>query len=144
VLLVEDESALQVAMSKALRKRGFAVLVAGDGWAAIEVFRAHADDIGVVLLDLTLPGIPAREVLRQIRAMKPEVKVVLTSAYEQQLAISDVPEGRPPTFLLKPYRVTDLVRGLEEACANPLPLTTTTRARRASPRRPNTATGSPA
>ncbi len=119
VLLVEDEDTLQLATSKALRKRGFSVLVARDGWAAVELFRSHADQIGVVILDLTLPGIPGREVLRQIRGIKHDVRVVLTSAYDQNLPFSGPPGERPSAFLRKPYGVADLVRGLEDACSAP-------------------------
>uniref|UniRef100_Q023Q2 histidine kinase n=1 Tax=Solibacter usitatus (strain Ellin6076) TaxID=234267 RepID=Q023Q2_SOLUE len=119
VLLVEDEDTLQLATSKALRKRGFSVLVARDGWAAVELFRAHADQIGVVLLDLTLPGIPGREVLRQIRAIKRDVRVVLTSAYDQNLPPNAKHSELPSAFLRKPYGVADLVRGLEAACSAP-------------------------
>ena len=119
VLLVEDEDTLQLATSKALRKRGFSVLVARDGWAAVELFRAHADQIGVVLLDLALPGIPGREVLRRIRAIKRDVRVVLTSAYDQNLPANAKPGELPSAFLRKPYGVADLVRGLEAACSAP-------------------------
>ncbi len=118
ILLVEDEDTLQLATSKALRKRGLLVLVAADGWSAVETFQAHVEDIGVVLLDLTLPGIPGREVLRQIRGIKPDVKVVLTSAYDQKTPLGIAPGERALTFLRKPYGVADLVRGLEAACTD--------------------------
>jgi CheY-like chemotaxis protein len=116
VLLVEDEGTLQFATSKMLRKRGFNVLPASDGWSAVELFRQHSGEIGVVLLDLTLPGIPGREVLRQLRNIKPEVKVVLTSAYEHTTAADAVTE-RELAFLRKPYAVADLIRELQAACS---------------------------
>jgi PAS domain S-box-containing protein len=117
VLLVEDEGTLQFATSKLLRKKGFKVLPANDGWAALELFKEHANDIGVVLLDLTLPGIPGREVLRELRAIKPDVKVVLTSAYDQSAAGAPPAGERDLAFLRKPYAVADLIRELQAACS---------------------------
>ena len=56
ILVVEDEEVLRGAVSKALRKRGYSVLDAGDGSAAIDLFHAHKDEIDAILLDVTLPG----------------------------------------------------------------------------------------
>ena len=117
ILLVEDEGTLQFATSKMLRKKGFTVLPANDGWSAVEIFQAHAENIGAVLLDLTLPGIPGREVLRQIRAIKPGVKVVLTSAYDHAAVAQAPTDESDLAFLRKPYAVADLIRELESARA---------------------------
>ncbi len=115
ILLVEDEDALRIAISRALQKKGFSVLTASDGRQAVEVFRAHADDIGVVLLDLTLPGISGGEVFQQIRRIRPNTKVILTSALDRkEIGVATFGE-RPPIFLRKPYGLADLVRGLQEA-----------------------------
>jgi two-component system cell cycle sensor histidine kinase/response regulator CckA len=119
VLLVEDEDTLRLAISKALRKRGVSVLAASDGRDAVEIFRAHAEDIGVVLLDLTLPGMPGGEVFCQIRRIKPCVKVILTSALDLENAASATSGECPALFLRKPYGFADLVRGLQGAV--PLP-----------------------
>jgi two-component system, cell cycle sensor histidine kinase and response regulator CckA len=123
VLFVEDEETLRLATSRALRKGGFSVLLACDGCGAVEIFRAHAEDIGVVLLDLTLPGISGREVLRQIRVIKPDAKVILTSAYDQKIADSAISGERPVRFLRKPYMFADLMRGLQEALSEAPQLT---------------------
>jgi DNA-binding response OmpR family regulator len=115
VLLVEDEDTLRLAISMALRKRGFSVLAASDGRAAVDIFRANAKDIGVVLLDLTLPGISGRDVFGQIRVIKPDVRIVLTSAYDQKTAGSVTFGERHASFLPKPYAFADLMRGLQDA-----------------------------
>jgi CheY-like chemotaxis protein len=114
VLMVEDEEALRFATAKALRRRGFSVFTADEGPAAVEVFRAHAEDIEVVLLDSNLPGFSGREVLRRIRAIKPGVSVILSSAYPPELAVSATSGEQPSGFLRKPYRFADLVRALQE------------------------------
>jgi CheY-like chemotaxis protein len=91
------------------------VLTASDGRVAVEIFRAHAEDIGVVLLDLTLPGISGLEVFDQIRVIKPDAIIMLTSAYDQKIAGNATSGEHPAGFLRKPYRFADLMRGLQEA-----------------------------
>ena len=60
VLVVEDEETLRLAVSKMLRMKGFSVIEAIDGDAAVDLFRANESDIAVVLLDMTLPESAAR------------------------------------------------------------------------------------
>jgi PAS domain S-box-containing protein len=118
VLFVEDEDQLRIATARALQKRGFSVISAADGPTAVELFRAQAEDIGVVVLDLRLPGLSGQEVFRQIRAIKPKMKVIFTSAYAAKIAdaLSDHSILR---FLQKPYRFSDLFAELREALSEP-------------------------
>ena len=117
VLLVEDQEALRVAVSLSLEKFGFAVISARDGTAAINLFRERMNDINVVLLDLTLPGVSGADVYRELLRMKPEVKVVLTSAYDLEQISPDFPFDGEALFhfIRKPYRISDLVGSLQRA-----------------------------
>ncbi len=118
ILFVEDEDQLRIATATALQKRGFSVISAADGPTALELFQAQAEDITVVVLDLGLPGLPGEEVFRQIRAIKPTMKVMFTSAYDVKAAdtLSDHCTLR---FLQKPYRFSDLFAELQEALSEP-------------------------
>jgi hypothetical protein len=75
VLVIEDEDILRLAVSKMLRRRGFFVIEAGDGRAGLDLFRCN-EKIDVVLLDLTMPGVPGREVLEELQRVRPGVKVI--------------------------------------------------------------------
>jgi PAS domain S-box-containing protein len=110
VLMVEDEETLRVAVSKRLRKRGFSVIEANDGVAAVDLFRANRPDVGVVLLDMTLPGMGGPEVLAELRAIHPDVKVVLTSAYSREAAAHLFEASQVSGFIRKPYHFGDLVQ----------------------------------
>jgi two-component system cell cycle sensor histidine kinase/response regulator CckA len=118
VLLVEDEDQLRIATATALQKRGFSVISAADGPTAVELFRAQAEDIGVVVLDLRLPGLPGQEVFSQIRAIKPKMKVMFTSAYDAKIADA-LSDNCTLRFLQKPYRLSDLFAELHEAVSEP-------------------------
>ena len=93
-----------------LRREG-SPLTAADGNSVVRVFQERPRDIGVILLDLNLPGISGYEALRRIRQIQPEAKVLLTSAYDPQHAAfaSDMDSAK---FLQKPYEFADLLRGL--------------------------------
>jgi PAS domain S-box-containing protein len=115
VLVVEDEDALRDGVSKMLRKRGFSVVEAGDGRSGVDLFRASDREIDVVLLDMTLPGMTGREVLEELRRMRPDVKVIVTTAYSQDSALKAMGGQQSWLYIRKPYRlseVTDLVRNV--------------------------------
>ena len=57
---------------------------ASDGSSALELFRAHKDQIDALLLDVTLPGLSSREVLLEAQRLKPDLEVILTSAYGKE------------------------------------------------------------
>ena len=108
ILVVEDEEPLRQAVSKVLGKRGVAVLEAGDGAAALEFIRSRQRIIDVLLLDITIPGASSREVFEEAKRLRPEMKLIVTSAYSEQMAVKSL-EGPVPHFLRKPYRLGDLV-----------------------------------
>lgn len=86
VLVVEDEDPLRQAVIKMLSKSGFSVIEASDGSAALKAMRAHRSPIDVLVLDVSLPGTPSREVFEEARRLRPEMRVIVTSAYGADVA----------------------------------------------------------
>jgi len=109
VLVVEDEDSLRQAVSKILVKRGFSVIEARDGSAALDIIRAQNDTINVLFLDITLPGASARDVLQEARRLRPEMNVIVTSAYPEEMA-GEILHSTIEHFIRKPYRFEDLVQ----------------------------------
>ena len=116
VLLVEDEHELRTAVARMLGKQNFTVLEALDGHSAVELFRANSQGIDVVLLDLTLPGMNGRDVLQELRRMKPSVVVAITTAYSKATAFSGIDGQEPWLYIRKPYRLSELTELLTKAC----------------------------
>ena len=117
ILMVEDEESLRIAVCKMLRKKGLTVLEAADGIAAVDVFRAHQQEIGVVLLDLTLPGLSGQTVLTELRRLRPHIKVIVTTAYSKDTAATSLGGRDGWSFIRKPYRLADLMQALRESLA---------------------------
>ena len=118
VLVVEDEELLRRAVSKVLRQRGFSVMEVSDGSAAIDLICTCKDNIDLIVLDVTLPGRPSREVLEAARRMRPEVKIILTSAYGKENVDATFAGLRVEHFIRKPFHLADLVACLQEALAS--------------------------
>ena len=114
VLIVEDEDLLRSAMSKMLRKHGFSVIEAGNGDAALDLVRSNRDSIEVILLDLTIPGAASSEVVAEAQRVRPDIRVVLMSAYSRAMVPPSlkVPEVR--AFIRKPFHTRDLVQLLRD------------------------------
>ena len=113
ILVVEDEQILRLAVSKALRKIGFSVMEACDGSAAIDLIRAHKDEIDIVLLDVTLPGTPSREVFEMTERTWPEPRVIVTSAYSKETVDASFAGQRVDHFIRKPFQLDELCACLE-------------------------------
>jgi two-component system cell cycle sensor histidine kinase/response regulator CckA len=117
VLLVDDEKALLTLGTSMLSRLGFAVLAAIDGQEALAMYREHMDEIALVLLDLTMPGMDGEEAFQALRALDPRVRVLMSSGYgEQDLATRFAGKGLAG-FLPKPYTLAELAGRLQVALA---------------------------
>jgi two-component system cell cycle sensor histidine kinase/response regulator CckA len=108
ILFVEDEPSLLQAASKMFQKKGFSVIEATDGTAALDLMRAHQAQIDVLFLDVTLPGASSRDVLEEARSLRPGMPVIVTSANSEENARASLPVTFE-RFLRKPYRIADLI-----------------------------------
>ena len=115
VLVIEDEEVLRLAVSKMLRMEGFSVIEAGDGTTGASLFLANESKIDVILLDLTLHGMSGQDLLAELKRVRPDVKVILTTAYSEDIAFSTsgVQAWR---YVRKPYQFRDVMSLLRFAC----------------------------
>jgi CheY-like chemotaxis protein len=109
ILIVEDEEALRVSVSQLLRKHGFTVLEAADGDAAVDVISSRGSEIGVLLLDLMLPGQSSVSILDCLQRCRPDAKVILTSAIGWEVLDGRVRALGHDIFIRKPYQVHKLI-----------------------------------
>jgi CheY-like chemotaxis protein len=113
VLVVEDEEIVRRIAKNALESYGYAVLVAENGQAAINLFRRAADQISAVLLDMTMPVMGGEETLRNLQRIRPDVKVILTSGYNEVDVIRRFTGVPLAGFLQKPYTAEQLARKIK-------------------------------
>jgi two-component system cell cycle sensor histidine kinase/response regulator CckA len=111
ILVVDDEEDIRIFARKALEATGFQVELATDGRDALQQFRAFGDRIAVVILDLTMPHLGGEATFRELRQLRPDVKVILTSGFNQEEATVGFAGKGLAGFLRKPF-VTQELYGL--------------------------------
>jgi len=117
VLVVDDEETVRTVARIALEKAGFRVITAVDGREALEVFHRESENIALVLLDMTMPHLSGEETFRELRRMRQDVRVVLSSGYNEMDAVSKFAGKGLAGFIQKPYRPVDLISRIRAVLA---------------------------
>jgi len=116
-LVADDEPTILRATKRHLERMGYQVLTAVDGAEAAELFRRRGEEVGLVLLDLTMPHLDGWQALAAVRAVRPGTPVILASGYDEARAMAGAPRGRPPVFLKKPFTLEELEEAVAQAVA---------------------------
>jgi len=111
ILLCDDEGAIRRLLSTILGRHGYHVLEARSGKHAMMVAEAHVGPIHLLLSDVLMPELDGPGLAEQLRAVRPDVRVVFMSA-------EWVPEGVFP-FVQKPFVLSTLMRTIRDALAQP-------------------------
>jgi len=112
VLVVDDEEPVRTVADAALTQLGLTVRTASDGIAALDSLRSAPGSIDLVLLDLTMPGISGDEILRQLRQIRPDLRVIIMSGYSEGETMQRCASLGVTGFLPKPFTVTTLIAKL--------------------------------
>ncbi len=115
VLIVDDEENVRKATGWALTSSGFTIVTAPDGQTAVELFAERPNEIAVVLLDLTMPGMPSSETLKELQRIRSDVPVIICSGYSQEDVAGRFTGRGPAGFLKKPYELETLVGKIRDA-----------------------------
>ncbi|MBU2469219.1 MAG: response regulator, partial [Proteobacteria bacterium] len=107
-LLVDDDEMVRGVTRAALERMGCRVLTAKDGVDGLDLFRRHLKEVDLVILDMTMPRMSGEETFQQMRRLKPEVKVLLTSGYNEQDATNRFTGKGLAGFIQKPFAPSDL------------------------------------
>ncbi|MCX6047631.1 MAG: response regulator [Chloroflexi bacterium] len=103
ILVIDDQEEVCEAAVEILHNAGYRTLSAANGHEGVARFQEHQTSIGLVLLDVLMPGINGLETLEQLRAIDPAVKVILTSGYSERTIFAQMQRHHPTDFLPKPY-----------------------------------------
>ncbi len=112
VLVVDDEEGVRNVARRIFEREGFGVLVAKDGVEGVEVFREHHADVCAVLLDVTMPRMGGEAAFAEMRRIRGDVRVLLTSGYSEQEATARFAGHGLAGFVEKPFLPQALVAKL--------------------------------
>jgi DNA-binding response OmpR family regulator len=88
ILVVEDDPSVRTFAARLLRRQGYTVLTASDGSEALRVARGHSQPIDLLLADLVLPKLSGKIVAEQLRALWPNLSVIIMSGYPDAVVAS--------------------------------------------------------
>ncbi|NTV52307.1 MAG: response regulator [Candidatus Firestonebacteria bacterium] len=114
VLVVDDEEGVRKVVKMILEEYGFSILTADDGWEALEIFKAHTAEITAVILDLTMPHLDGLKTFQELRRLRPDVKVILTSGYSEEEAVSRFVGAGLAGFIQKPFNAVGLLEKMRQ------------------------------
>jgi two-component system cell cycle sensor histidine kinase/response regulator CckA len=120
ILVAEDEASLRYLASTILERLGYTVILAEDGLEAVNLFRANQSKIDLVILDMVMPRFGGRDALDQMRALRPDLRALFVTGYDDDAARALGANVAVPgtTLLQKPYRVDILGSRVREMLDN--------------------------
>ncbi|MEQ8587396.1 MAG: response regulator [Thalassobaculaceae bacterium] len=115
VLLVEDEDPVRLFAARALRGKGYTVLEARSGEAALELLRGENPDIDLMVTDVMMPGIDGPTLIREVRKDRPTLSVVCISGYSEDALRQRIADTESVAFLPKPFSLKQLAQAVKHA-----------------------------
>ena len=119
ILVVDDEEIIRRTAKSMLERDGFTVVVAENGKEGVELFQVLSEKVAAVLLDMTMPVMNGEEAYSRLKAIKPGVKVILSSGYNEVEAVRRFAGKGLVGFIQKPYSANTLREKISLAFQEP-------------------------
>lgn len=114
ILLVDDEETIRTMGKEMLALMGFQSRTAANGREAVEIFTQNPAEIQCVILDLTMPVMDGEETFQELRKIKNDVRIILSSGYNEQEVTARFVEMGLAGFIQKPYRIEEIAQKLRD------------------------------
>lgn len=114
ILLVEDEDAVRVFSARALRNKGYRVVEAKNGEAALAVLSEGRDSFDLVITDVVMPQMDGPTLARKALELRPDLKVIFISGYAEDRVREDLGGVEGAHFLPKPFSLKQLAGKVKE------------------------------
>jgi len=112
ILVVDDEEIIRQTARAILEECGYTVVLAHNGEEGVRIFKARHDKIKAVLLDMVMPKKSGKEAYLEMRAIDPDLKVLLSSGFKQDERVESVIKLGVQSFIQKPYSLDTLSRAI--------------------------------
>lgn len=114
VLVIDDETAVRDAVADILALEDIKTITATDGAEGVARYREHQEDIRLVILDLSMPGLSGEETFAQLKKINPDARVLISSGYSQNEVSLRFANQEGLGFLQKPYKLAILIETVRE------------------------------
>jgi two-component system cell cycle sensor histidine kinase/response regulator CckA len=114
ILVVDDEAPILESCQEALESVGYKVITASSGEQALEIFQEAPQRLGLVILDLNMPGMGGLKCLESMMALDPQAKIVVATGYADLEVEEEIYRLGGKLLIGKPYRFSDLMATLRK------------------------------
>lgn len=106
ILIVDDQAGIRILLNEVFKKEGLRTLMAANGKEAFQQMEAHQPEI--VLLDMRIPGMDGMEILKRLKEMQHNVKVIMMTAYGELDLIEESFHNGAASYFTKPFDVFEV------------------------------------
>ncbi|MFB5166280.1 MULTISPECIES: response regulator [Anoxybacillaceae] len=106
ILIVDDQYGIRILLNEVFQREGYTTYQAANGIQALEIVRKHQPDL--VLLDMKIPGMDGIEILKRLKEIDPDIKVIIMTAYGELDMIQETKELGAIMHFAKPFDIDDL------------------------------------
>jgi len=114
ILIIDDEEIVRELGKDILEGQNYTVLLAWNGNEGVKIFTENKDRIDLVILDMVMPEKSGKQTFKEIKAIKPDAKMLLCSGYGQEDYFHELFENGAAGFLQKPFRLSQLLSKVKE------------------------------
>ena len=118
ILIVEDDTAVRNLAANILTDNGYTVFEARNAEVAIEIVTREKEKLVAVFSDVVLPGMSGIQLVEELLARNPDLKVILSSGYTAPKSQWDHIQEKGYRFIQKPYTMVDLLKVIKEICTS--------------------------
>ena len=106
LLIVDDQVGIRILLLEVFSTEGYETFQAANGRTALEIVKAHAPDL--VLLDMKIPGMDGLEILKKIKELNREIKVIMMTAYGELDMIKEATDLGALSHFTKPFDIDEM------------------------------------
>lgn len=118
ILLVEDEDAVRMFSSRALRDKGYRIIEASNGESALEFIQKNATTIDLVITDVVMPKMDGPTLMEHIKGLNPKMKIIFISGYTEDSFRNSLANNSQVHFLAKPFNLKELAGKVKEVMSS--------------------------
>jgi PAS domain S-box-containing protein len=115
ILIAEDEAGLRELTQDVLEALGYKVIMAADGEAAVELYRAHCEEVELIILDVVMPRLGGPAAYERMRSLRNDVPVIFMTGYSEEMAHNMFTKETGMALIQKPYSIESLGQKVREA-----------------------------
>ncbi|MBE4907743.1 response regulator [Bacillus luteolus] len=106
ILIVDDQYGIRILLNEVFQKEGYTTFQAANGYQAIDIVEKHSPDL--VLLDMKIPGMDGIEILKRLKAINQEIRVIIMTAYGELDMIQEAKDLGAITHFAKPFDIDEI------------------------------------